>query len=118
MLITNPTCVQTGLNNLVSLATAVWYENPDCKPIVYRQACGRLHRPGQTLPVRSVFPLYDHPLMAAGHRLLSHKVGVSLAVDGLDPDAVLEAAGVASEFSAGLNVGHQLYRMLVEGAGA
>jgi len=117
VLIVNPTCVQTGLNNLVSLATSVWYENPECKPIVYRQANGRIHRPGQTLPVRSMFPLYGHKLPEAGHKLLLHKVGVSLAVDGLDPDAVLEAAGVASEFSAGLNVGQQLYRMLVEAAG-
>lgn len=117
VLITNPTCVQTGLNNLVSLATSAWYENPECKPIIYRQANGRIHRPGQTLPVRSLFPRYEHKLAMAGHRLLMHKVGVSLAVDGLDPDAVLEAAGVASEFSAGLNVGQQLYRMLVEEAG-
>lgn len=117
VLIVNPTCVQTGLNNLVSLATAIWYENPECKPIVYRQANGRIHRPGQTLPVRSLFPLYAHKLPEAGHKLLLHKVGVSLAVDGLDPDAVLEAAGVASEFASGLNVGHQLYRMLVDEAG-
>jgi len=117
VLITNPVCVQTGLNNLVSLSTAVWYSNPDCKALVYRQANGRLHRPGQTETVRSLFPLYDHKLPEAGHKLLLHKVGVSLAVDGLDPDAVLEAAGVASEFSAGLNVGQQLYRMLVEQAG-
>ena len=117
VLVTNPTCVQTGLNNLVSLATSIWYSNPDCKPIVYRQANGRIHRPGQTLPVRSMFPLYEHKLTQAGHKLLLHKVGVSLAVDGLDPDAVLEAAGVASEFTAGLNVGQQLYRMLVDEAG-
>lgn len=117
VLVTNPTCVQTGLNNLVSLATSIWYSNPDCKPIVYRQANGRIHRPGQTLPVRSLFPLYNHKLTQAGHKLLLHKVGVSLAVDGLDPDAVLEAAGVASEFTAGLNVGQQLYRMLVDEAG-
>lgn len=117
VLVTNPTCVQTGLNNLVSLATSVWYSNPDCKPIVYRQANGRIHRPGQVLPVRSLFPLYNHKLPVAGHKLLLHKVGVSLAVDGLDPDAVLEAAGVASEFTAGLNVGQQLYRMLVDEAG-
>ncbi len=117
VLVTNPTCVQTGLNNLVSLATPIWYSNPDCKPLVYRQANGRVHRPGQVLPVRSLFPLYRHPLPETGHKLLMHKVGVSLAVDGLDPDAVLEAAGVASEFTAGLNVGHQLYRMLVSEAG-
>ena len=116
VLITNPMCVQTGLNNLVSLATSAWYSNPECKPLVYRQANGRLHRPGQTRDVRSVFPLYDHKLPMAGHRLLMHKVGVSLAVDGLDPDAVLEAAGVGSEFSAGLNVGHQLYKLLVSEA--
>ena len=116
VLIANPTTIQTGLNNLVVLSTVVWYENPECNPIRYRQANGRLDRPGQLLPVRFRFPLYQHPLVRNAYKLLMHKVGISLAADGLDPDAVLQAAGVESEFSAGLSVGHQLYRMLVEKA--
>lgn len=116
VLIANPTTIQTGLNNLVVLSTVIWYENPECNPIRYRQANGRLDRPGQLLPVRFRFPLYQHPLVRHAYRLLMHKVGISLAADGLDPDAVLQAAGVESEFAAGLSVGHQLYRMLVEQA--
>jgi hypothetical protein len=117
VLIVNPTAVQTGLNNLVYLATALWMENPECKPIVYRQANGRLDRPGQTRPVRFLLPCYDHALPQAGLKLLLHKVGVSLAVDGLDPEAVYAAAGIGDETTAGLSVGHELYRMLVGEAG-
>lgn len=116
VLLVNPTAVQTGLNNLVSLATPLWYENPECKPIVRRQANGRIRRPGQVLDVLVSTLLYDHPITRAGHKLLMHKVGVSMAVDGLDPQAVFEAAGVLTEFKAGLSVGRQLYDMLIQGA--
>lgn len=116
VLIANPTTIQTGLNNLVALSSLLWVENPDCNPIRYRQANGRLNRPGQTRPTRFRFPYYQHRLIHGAYKLLMHKVGISLAADGLDPDAVLQAAGVESEFATGLSVGHQLYRMLVQQA--
>jgi hypothetical protein len=116
VLIANPTCIQTGLNNLVTLQTALWMENPNCNPIVDEQGNGRLHRPGQEREVRILRPVYDHPLTLAGFRLQMHKIGVVRAVNGLSPEAVYAAAGIGDEMTAGLSVGQELYRMLVNEA--
>jgi len=113
VLIANPTCIQTGLNNLVTLQTALWMENPNCNPIVDEQGNGRLHRPGQEREVRILRPVYDHPLALAGFRLQMHKIGVVRAVNGLSPEAVYAAAGIGDEMTAGLSVGQELYRMLL-----
>ena len=117
VLIVNPDAVRTGLNGLAEhLSTAIAMQNPECKPITDRQVIDRLHRPRQRHPVRAVRMVYDHPVTLAAHRLLMHKVGVSLAVDGLDPEAVYAAAGIGDQITAGLSVGHQLYRLLREQA--
>lgn len=115
VLVVNPVAVQTGLNNLVYFATQLWMENPMCNPAVYRQACGRVDRIGQTLPTRIMFALYDGTPQNAMHKLLLHKIGVSKAVDGLDPEDALRAAGLLdSEFS-GFSIGKQLFKMLTDG---
>jgi hypothetical protein len=89
VLISNPDAVRTGLNGLAEhLCTAICVQNPDCKPITDRQVIDRLHRPKQRQDVRALRLVYDHPLPRLAQRLLMHKVGVSLAVDGLDPEAV------------------------------
>lgn len=116
VLLANPLRIQTGLNNLVTLQTAHWMENPGCNPIIDEQGNGRLHRPGQTGEVRVVRAVYDHPLTLAGFRLLLHKIGVVRAVNGLSPEAVYAAAGIGDDLTAGLSVGQELYRMLVRGA--
>lgn len=112
VLVVNPVAVQTGLNNLVHFSTEIWMENPMCNPTVFRQACGRVDRIGQTQPTRIVFPLYDG-VQESAHALLMHKVGVASAVDGLDPEEALRAAGIMdSEFRA-FSVGKQLYEMML-----
>jgi hypothetical protein len=112
ILIVNPVAVQTGLNNLVHFHSVLWMENPACNPFVFRQAFGRIDRIGQTMPTRSLFPLYEDSAQEPLHKLLLHKVGVSRSVDGLDPEAALLAAGVAEQGYAGYSVGRELFRML------
>jgi hypothetical protein len=93
VLIVNPVAVQTGLNNLIYCSTAIWFENPACNAIVYRQANGRLDRIGQTKPVKILFPVYLATAQQLAHELLLRKVAVSLQTDGLDAQGALEAAG-------------------------
>ncbi len=99
VLLVNPVAVQTGLNNLVYCSTAIWYENPACNAIVYRQANGRLDRIGQTKPVKILFPVYLATAQQLAHELLLRKVAVSLQTDGLDAQGALEAAGAGLEDS-------------------
>ena len=115
VLVVNPVSIQTGLNNLVHFATEIWMENPMCNPTVFRQACGRIDRIGQTKPSRVVFPLYEGPQESA-HSLLMHKVGVSAAVDGLDPEEALRSAGLIEADYMAFSVGTQLYNMIMEEA--
>lgn len=118
LLLTNPVCVQTGLNNLVHFATEVFYENPACNPIVYRQALGRVDRIGQAKPTRILAPVYLGTAQEAAHKLLMAKVAVSLATDGLDDESALAAAGAGDSQSTGLSVGKELFRLLTaEGEG-
>jgi hypothetical protein len=113
ILLANPVCVQTGLNNLVYFCTQVWMQNPACNPIVYRQATGRADRIGQTREVRIYFPMYDVVTQTKLHSLLFHKVGVSMATDGLDAESALQAAGVGETGRVtGLSVGKELYKLL------
>jgi hypothetical protein len=117
VLVTNPVCIQTGLNNLVHFATEVWMQNPACNPVVFRQAIGRIDRIGQKIETRVHVPIYVDTLQEQLHDLLMHKVAVSVSTDGLDPEAALQAAGVAEdEYLAGLSIGKQLYAMLTEGS--
>lgn len=113
VLVTNPVCIQTGLNNLIHFATEIWMENPACNPITFRQAIGRIDRIGQKLPSRIHFPVYGGTLQEKLYDLLMHKVAVSVATDGLDPESALQAAGVGDdEYMTGLSIGKQIYAML------
>jgi len=116
VLIVNPVCVQTGLNNLVYFATNIWHENPACNPVVKRQADGRIDRVGQTVNTRIRFPIYEGTAQQHLHSLLMRKVAVSMSTDGLDAEAALQAAGIGQDdgFSA-FSVGRQLYEMIVSG---
>lgn len=113
VLAVNPVCVQTGLNNLVWFSTEIWMQNPAVNAVVYRQATGRVDRIGQTLETRILFPVYADTAQAALHKLLLHKVGVSMSTDGLDAESALSAAGVGSTGFDGFAVGQLLYEMLV-----
>ena len=114
VLLTNPVCVQTGLNNLVHFATQWWHENPACNPIVFRQTKGRSDRLGQDQETRIYFPVYEIASQRKAHSLLLHKVGVSMATDGLDAESALQAAGVGETTFSGFSVGKELYKLLEE----
>jgi hypothetical protein len=113
VLLANPTTIQTGLNNLVWFATQVWHENPACNPLVYRQAMGRIDRPGQTLPTRVFFPYFADTTQAMLRDLLARKVSVSMSTDGIDPESAMAAAGMSQDLTlAALSVGRQLFQLL------
>jgi hypothetical protein len=113
-MVANPVAIQTGLNNLVHFSTEVWFENPACNPIVFRQAIGRVDRIGQKLPTRIAFPIYEGSLQRQLYDLLMAKVAVSTATDGLDPESALRAAGAGDDHLAGLSIGKQLYALLTQ----
>lgn len=115
VLVVNPVVIQTGLNNLVYFSRQIWMENPVCNPITYRQAGGRIDRIGQTQDTEIHFPRYSNTAQIQAHKLLLHKVGVSQAVDGLDPEEALKSAGMIDSDFNGFSVGKQLYRMVCEG---
>jgi len=116
-MLTNPVCVQTGLNNLVHFSSSWWHENPACNAIIFRQANGRFHRIGQKAPeVRTYLPRYAVRSQEGLHQLLLHKTAVSLATDGLDADSALQAAGVGETGVTSTNVGQHLYKILAEAA--
>jgi len=116
VLVVNPVCVQTGLNNLIYFATSIWMQNPACNPVTKRQADGRIDRVGQDKPTRVRFPVYGGTTQQHTHSLLMHKVAVSMSTDGLDAEAALQAAGIGNDdgFSA-FSVGRQIYEMIVSG---
>jgi len=111
VLITNPTCVQTGLNNLIHFSTAVFFENPGCKPLVARQAVGRLDRITQTKEVRIYWPVYAG-VQCALLDLLQNKTAISQQIDGIDPTAALEMAGGGEATAQSLDVGMAVYKYL------
>jgi hypothetical protein len=118
VMVANPVTVQTGLNNLVHFHTEVWMENPACNPLVFRQAIGRVDRIGQKKATRILVPVYENTMQVQAQDLLMRKVAVSVATDGLDPEAALQAAGVSEDsYLAGLSIGKQLYSMLTDEAG-
>src|SRR6185312_6742042 len=113
VMVCNPVVIQTGLNNLVHFSTEIWMENPAANPIVYRQATGRVDRIGQDKVTRILFPVYKGTLQEQLHELLLHKVTVSVATDGLDPESSLLASGVGpDEYLTGLSIGKQLWAMM------
>jgi len=113
VMVANPVAIQTGLNNLVHFSTEIWFENPACNPVTYRQAVGRVDRIGQNKPTRIYFPVYDTTLQVELHKLLLDKVAVSTATDGLDPESSLLAAGAGpDDYMTGLSIGKQLWALL------
>ena len=114
VMVCNPVTIQTGLNNLVHFSTEIWCENPAANPIVYRQAMGRVDRIGQDKVTRILFPVYKGTLQEQLHELLMHKVSVSTATDGLDPESALLASGVGpDDYLTGLSIGKQLWAMMM-----
>jgi hypothetical protein len=111
VLITNPTCVQTGLNNLIHFSAAVFFENPGCSPFVARQAVGRLDRITQTKEVRIYWPVYAG-VQCALLDLLQNKTAISQQIDGIDPTAALEMAGGGEATAQSLDVGMAVYKYL------
>ena len=111
VLITNPTCVMTGLNNLIWFSTAVFYENPGCNPFVARQAVGRLDRITQTQEVRIYWPVYVG-MQAKMLDLLQMKSAISQQIDGIDPTAALEMAGGGTGEVESMDVGLAVYKYL------
>lgn len=119
VLVVNPDVVQTGLNVLVHFDTVWWHENPMCDAIIHRQANGRVDRIGKTRPTRSLYGVAGD-LQDKAHKLLSHKVAVSLGADGLDFGSALEMAGLGGDADAldALSLGRQLYKILEEDDGS
>ncbi len=115
VLLVNPVAVQTGLNNLVHFSTGLWYETV-CDPIIWRQANGRLHRPGQTQEVRIIAPHYELTAQTTLLDLLARKVVASMQVDGLDIRGALEGSGAGDEGSTldAMAVGQALYEVLLD----
>jgi hypothetical protein len=119
VLLVNPDAVRTGLNNLVSFTTAIWYE-PTYSAFTYRQANGRIHRIGQTRPVTILAPYYPGTAQEVAIDLVARKVTASLQVDGLDLQAALEAAGASESSTASIasamQLGEAVYRALTRHA--
>ncbi len=112
IMITNPSCVQTGLNNLIWFSTAIFFENPGCNPFVARQAVGRLDRITQTKDVRVYWPVYEG-VQCALLDLLQAKTAISQQIDGIDPTAALEMAGAGDGAAVQTqDVGLAVYRYL------
>ena len=115
VLLVNPRAIETGLNNLVYFPTGIWYQNPNCSPIVYAQANGRLHRPGQYADeVRVHFPYYKATVQELQLTLLGHKIAASRQTDGLDITSALAAVGASTDDTmSSLSVGQALYEMIL-----
>lgn len=112
VMITNPTCVMTGLNNLIWFSTAIFFENPGCNPFVARQAVGRLDRITQQKDVRVYWPVYEG-VQCALLDLLQAKTAISQQIDGIDPTAALEMAGAGDGAAVqAQDVGLAVYRYL------
>ena len=115
VLLANPLAIQTGLNNLVCFATAILYQNPHADAIVYRQAFGRIDRPGQRLPTKMVVPYYPDTVQAAAHELLGRKVTASMQVDGIDIASALDAVGAGDAAGTdALSFGQAIYALLLQ----
>jgi uncharacterized methyltransferase DUF6094 len=115
IMLANPVCIQTGLNNLVWFASQIWVENPACNPTIFRQAIGRVDRIGQKASeTRIHLPVYVGTLQEQLYDLLLRKVAVAVSADGLDPESALAAAGASDDgYLSGLSLGKQLWEMMV-----
>lgn len=113
VMVINSEAVQVGLNSLVWFNTIIWMENPAVDPIGYRQANGRIYRPGQEKETRVYFPIYVDTAQEQSHSLLMLKVGVSESTDGLDARGAMAAAGVGKQDTmSAFGVGKQLFALI------
>ena len=111
VMVTNPSCVMTGLNNLIWFSTAVFFENPGVNPFIARQAIGRLDRITQKLPVRVFWPVYEG-VQAMLFELLQQKIAIAQQIDGIDPTAALEMVGGGDQAAASMDVGLAIWKYL------
>lgn len=111
VMVTNPSCVMTGLNNLIWFSTAVFFENPGVNPFIARQAVGRLDRITQKLPVRVFWPVYEG-VQAMLFELLQQKIAIAQQIDGIDPTAALEMVGGGDQAAASMDVGLAIWKYL------
>jgi hypothetical protein len=113
VMVVNSTAVQVGLNSLVHFNSIWWHQDPACNPIGFRQANGRIDRPGQAKETRIFFPVYSDTAQEQSHSLLMLKVGVSEGTDGLDARGAMAAAGVGEQATmSAFGVGKQLFAMM------
>jgi len=80
VLIANPRLVETGLN-LVAYATVVFFEI-DYSLYTVWQACRRVWRPGQVLPVRVVFVAYRNSMEERAVALVGEKIAAAQVLYG------------------------------------
>lgn len=83
-LICNPGLVRTGLD-LLDFPTIIWYDI-DYSVYTVRQASRRSWRPGQTLPVRVYYMVYEKTMQSRALDLIARKTRSSLAVEGELPE--------------------------------
>lgn len=113
VMVANPVCIQTGLNNLVHFSSEIWMENPACNSYVFRQAVGRVDRIGAKKETRIHIPVFANTLQEQLYDLLMRKVAVAVSTDGLDPEASMAMAGIVEDgYLTGLSIGKQLWAML------
>ncbi len=95
VLLTNARLVQVGLN-LTSFATGIFYEL-DLSLYVVWQSMRRLYRPGQPLPVRMLFPIYEDTLEARMLDLIGSKMLAAQIFYGDDVSGALVEEGAESD---------------------
>lgn len=91
VLITNPRCVETGLD-LLDFSTIAWVE-VDYSSYVMRQASRRSWRIGQTEDVEVHFLCYAETLQATALALMKAKIRASLLLEGELPEGGLAGEG-------------------------
>jgi hypothetical protein len=115
VLIVNAKAVETGLNNLIYFSTIIWFENPMCNAITFRQANGRVFRNGQLKEVRIYILFYRDTSQAAMMALWLEKVAESQKADGVSWQAALEAAGAGGKSANPTqNLAEALFRKMQE----
>lgn len=115
----NPVSISTGLNALTRFNSVAWLESPVSSAHTFRQANGRVVRIGQRREQELVTAVYGYEQNSKAnvqmllHKLLMLKVGVSEGIEGLDPTAALQAAGVGDQDAlAGRDIGRLISSML------
>lgn len=111
VLLVNPEAVKTGLNSLTRYTVALWHQLAHAD--TYRQACGRLHRLGQTKPVTIEVPYYASTGQEIRYERLVETVNAAEQLDALNLLAALKAAGASEEETtqahATLSLGEAIY---------